>query len=108
MHAVKYFGIGGLDFNLTGGVGLGQNYSIALLQLGQEVEIGDSYYLGATIDYMYYSKYIINVPWTDRAMNLGWNTTLGVYISKDLPDWEIKVGFSSLLGPNFRATYYIW
>jgi hypothetical protein len=101
------FEIASLVFNISGGAGFGKNYYMGNLQLSKEFGLPGDYRLGVSGVYAYYSKYIINVPWIPQSLDMGSNYGLGAYIAKDLCDWEIRAGYSPVLGPIFGIGKYL-
>ena len=100
------FKVGPVVLNLSGGVGLGKNYTMANVQLSKEFGLPGDIRLGLSGVYAYYSKYIINVPWTNQSLDKGSNFGLGAYLAKDLNDWEIRGGYSPIIGPNLGVSKY--
>jgi hypothetical protein len=107
LQAGTDFKFGSMVLNFSGGVGAGQNYYLGNLQLSKEFGLPGDLRLGLSGVYAYYSKYIINVPWTSQVLDLGNNFGLGAYLAKDLgADWELRGGYAPVIGPNFSLSRY--
>lgn len=106
LQAGTDFKLGPIVLNASFGAGLGQNYTMGNFQLSKEFGLPGDYRLGFSGVYAYYSKFIINVPWTNQSLDKGSNFGLGAYLAKDINDWELKAGYSPLLGPNAGVSKY--
>ena len=106
LQAGTDFNAGPIVLNVSGGIGLGKNYSMANLQLSKEFDLPGDCRLGLSGVYANYSKFIADVPWTDSVLNKGDNYSLGAYISKDVNEWELKAGYSTVLGPTVGISRY--
>ena len=102
------FMVGPIVLNASAGIGFGKNYAMANFQLSKEFELPGDCRLGFSGVYAYYSKYITDVPWINgQVLNKGANLSLGIYVSKDVNKWEIKAGYSPILGPNLGVSRYL-
>ena len=80
---------------------------MANFQLSKELEMPGDLRLGLSGVYSYYSQYIVNVPWINQPLDKGSNFGLGAYISKDINEWEVKAGYSTILGLTFGLSKYL-